>query len=199
MDGITKAMVRVKGVSPLLMHNARMANPLDEYTLQIKEITSKHHSKKTESDIIKTIELEFQGALYFDDNGAGAYIPGVNVEGAIRDAARASKQGKAVESGVVVDQDIVKLLYDGPSTREELYADKRFVDTRAVKLQKASTIMRTRPRFDSWALEFEVMAIDELVSISDVEKFIINAGRVKGLCDYRPKFGRFVVEEFVVM
>lgn len=199
MDGITKALVRAKGVSPILMHNSRMANPLDEFAMKIKEITSKHHSKKTEADILKTIELEFNGALYFDDGGLGPYIPGVNIEGAIRDAARTSKQGKAVESGVVVDQDYVQLIYDGPGTRDGLFNDKRFVDTRAVKLQKSSTVMRTRPRFDKWELEFEVMAIDELVSISDVEKFIVMAGRIKGLCDYRPKFGRFIVEDFVVI
>jgi len=182
-----------------LMHNSRLADPLDEYVLQIKEITSKHHSKKTESDIFKLVVLEFNGSLYFDDDGIGPYIPGVNIEGTIRDAARTSKQGKAVESGVVVDQDMIKLIYDGPETREGLFEDKRFVDTRAAKLKKSSTVMRTRPRFDNWALEFEVMAIDELVSIGDVEKFIINAGRVKGLCDYRPKFGRFIVEEFVII
>ena len=198
MEGITKAMVSIKGVSPMLMHNSQLANPLNEWTVKIKEITKKHASKKTDSDLMEVLRLEFQGGLYHDDE-IGPFIPGVNIEGAIRDAARTSRQGKAVESGVVIDQDKIRLNYQGPRDRNGLFSDKRFVDIRAAKLQKAATVMRTRARFDQWDAEFEVMAINELVSIGDVERFLRAAGMVKGIGDYRPKFGRFVVTDFVVV
>ena len=198
MDGITKAMVSIKGVSPMLMHNSQLANPLNDYVIKMKEITKKHSSKKTDSDLMELMRLEFQGGLYHDDE-IGPYIPGVNIEGTIRDAARTSRQGKAVESGVVVDQDKIPLKYTGPREREALFAEKRFVDIRAAKLQKAATIMRTRARFDQWEADFEIMAIDDLVNIGDIERFIKLAGMVKGLGDYRPKFGRFVVTGFEVI
>ena len=198
MDGITKAMVSIEGVSPLLMHNSQLANPASPWVRKIKAITGKHHSKKTESDELALIELEFSAGLYFDE-AEGPYIPGVNIEGTIRDAAKTTRQGKAIESGMVVEQDIIPLKYAGPRTIEGLYDNKKFVDTRAVKLQKSATIMRTRPRFDKWAVDFEIMCIDELVSIRDIEKFINIAGMVKGLGDYRPKFGRFIVKDFLII
>jgi len=198
MNGITRAMIRIKGVSPLLMHNSQLADPSNHYVRKIKEITGKSSKKRTETDELDKMKLEFNGALYYDEE-QGPYLPGVNIEGTIRDAARTSRLGKAIESGFVVEQDIIKLQYTGPRDRDGLYEDKRFVDVRAVKLQGKSTIMRTRPRFDQWSAEFEIITIDELISISDVRRFCDIAGMVKGLCDYRPKFGRFVVEDFVIV
>lgn len=195
IQGISKAMARVEGVSPLLMHNGQLANPQNEWVKQMKEITSKHHSKKTEADEIELMRLEFQGGLYFDDE-IGPYIPSENIEGCIRDGAKTNNKGKAITAGVQVSPDRVKLIYKGPKARDALYDDKNFVDVRPIKLQKSQTVMRTRPRFDSWALEFEVMAIDEVISLDNVKKFLEKAGIFMALGDYKPKFGRFVVKEF---
>lgn len=195
IDGISTAQVRIEGVAPLLMHNSRLANPADPIVQRIKSITSKHHTKKTESDELKLIELEFLGGLY-ENEDVGIHIPSVNVEGCIRDGARISSKGKAIESGAQVSPEFIPLIFDGPKTGPALYKDKRFVDTRPTKLQKSSTIMRTRPRFDDWALEFELAIVDEVISRGDVETALQKAGMLKGLCDFKPKFGRFVVKHF---
>lgn len=197
IEGIKTAKVTIEGVAPMLMHNARLANPADDIVKQIKAITGKHHSKKTEADELKLMELEYMGGLYFDDS-CGAFIPSVNIEGCLRDGAKISRKGKAIESGIQVNPDCVKLLYDGPKTAESLYADKRFVDCRAAKLQKSSTVMRTRPRFDNWSAEFEILIIEDVVNPSDVHEALVKAGMMKGLGDFRPKFGRFVVREFLI-
>jgi hypothetical protein len=193
IPGISTARVKIVGVSPLLMHNARLANPADEIVRQIKAITKKHHTKKTESDELKLVELEFLGGLY-EHPTDGVHIPAVNVEGAIRDGARISSQGKAVESGVQVSPERIPLIYDGPRTGGGLYKNKAFVDTRAIKLNKASTVMRTRPRFDAWSLEFDLSVVDGVLSRADVIGHLQKAGFLRGIGDYRPKFGRFVVE-----
>jgi len=198
MEGITRAMVRISGVSPLLMHSCQLVDASNPYTKKIKAITNKTAKKRTDTDALDLIELEFNGSLYFDD-GIGPFLPGTNLEGAIRDGARTERKGKDIESGFVVEQDMIPLQYDGPRTREGLYENKRFVDFRVISLPNKSKLMRTRPRFDNWSAEFEIMCIDELLSIKDVERFISIAGRVKGLCDYRPKFGRFVVDDFVIV
>ena len=197
MNGITRAMVRVEGTSPLLMHNGMMASPMNEWTKKIKEITSKHHTKKTEADEIEIMRLEWNGGLYYDEN-VGPYIPDSVIEGNIRDAAKSNRKGQAVVAGMQVNDFINKLIYKGPRDRENLYKDKRFVDIRPIKLQKSSTIMRTRPRFDNWAVEFFITAIDEIISIQEIKKFIEYGGTFKGYGDYRPKFGRFILKSFDV-
>jgi hypothetical protein len=194
-EGMSTVNVLIEGVAPLLMHNARLANPADPIVREIKSITGKHHTKKTETDELRLIELEFLGGLY-ENEVAGVHVPGVNVEGCLRDGARISSKGKTIESGAQVDPEFIPLIYDGPKTGIELYRNKRFVDTRATKLQKSSTIMRTRPRFDQWALEFELTIIDEVVSRSEVKTHLEKAGMLKGLCDFKPKFGRFIVKRF---
>lgn len=195
VNGISTARVLIEGVAPLLMHNARLANPADPIVQEIKSITGKHHTKKTDTDELRLIELEFLGGLY-ENEIAGIHIPAVNVEGCLRDGARISSKGKTIESGAQIEPEFIPLDYDGPRTGAELYQDKRFVDTRATKLQKSSTIMRTRPRFDNWSLEFELTIVEEVVSKSEVKSFLEKAGMLKGLCDFKPKFGRFIVKQF---
>ena len=64
--------VQIEGISPIIFHNLRLANPLGEYAKKIKEITAK--KKKTDAELIKLQELEFLGSLYYNDE-IGVYIP----------------------------------------------------------------------------------------------------------------------------
>ena len=57
-----------------------------------------------------------------------------------------------------------------------------------------SRIMRTRPKFPAWALSFELAYQDEIANRSSIEKWLTDAGQFVGLCDYRPRFGRFEVD-----
>ena len=195
IKGIKTAMVRIEGSSPFLMHSKNLVNPFNPYVREMKEITSKHHSKKTDTDLEKLMELEFQGGLYFDDE-IGPYIPSEVLEGSIRTSARQKSKGKTIESGLQVTPDRVPLIYKGPRTREGLFEDKKFVDMRPVKLNKAASIIRTRGRFDVWSAEFEVMVFEDIVSVSDVRGYLEKAGMLAGIGDYRPKFGRYIVVDF---
>jgi len=198
-SGIKTALVRIEGASPLLMHNGQLANPLNEWVSKIKVITSKHHSKKTESDIEELMRLEFQGGLYYDEDKKAPMIPDIVVEGAIRDAAKGKRKGQAVTAGLNVYPEKIPLIYKGTKDRDGLYEDRNFVDSRMVKLQKSASLIRTRPRFDKWELEFEIKTIDEILSMKEVADFLATAGTFKGIGDYRPKFGRFIVKEFEVV
>lgn len=194
-NGIEMAKVKIEGVSPLLMHNAHLADPLNNWAQKMKAITSKPSKKRTEADAAELVESEFQGGLYFCDS-MGPFVPSVNIESCIREGGTINRLGKDVQSGTVVDPDQIKLIYDGPRDRKGLFADKRFVDYRPVKLKKSDSLMRTRPRFDKWALEFEVSVFIEVISLTAIEKALRIAGARKGLGDYRPKFGRFLVVMF---
>jgi len=198
-NGITTAIVRIEGASPLLMHNGQLANPLNEWTMKIKEITSKHFSKKTEADGKELRRLEFHGGLYYDEDKEIPIIPDVFIEGTIRDAARDKKKGPTINAGLSVYPEKIPLIYKGTKDRDALYEDGNFVDNRIIKLDKKKALVRTRPRFDKWELEFEIKTIDEILSMKDVADFLTSAGTFKGLGDYRPKFGRFIVKEFEVV
>jgi hypothetical protein len=53
--------------------------------------------------------------------------------------------------------------------------------------------MRTRPIFRTWALKFEVSFNADLVNPEQIQLAVEDAGAQVGLCDYRPKFGRFQI------
>jgi len=181
----------VRGISPLLMHNGRLANPLDPFAKKMKALTGLR--KKTDETHVELSKLEFLAGLYLDSEER-VIIPSGNIEGAIAAGARLSRQGKEFKSGVMVADDAV-LDYGKPLTPEELWADyDNHVSVMAVKVQKAR-IMRTRPIFHEWAISFAVQFNSDVVDGSHVTMAVEKAGSLVGLCDFRPKYGRFEIEK----
>lgn len=182
-----KVRITAKGVSPLLMHNIRLANPLDETAKLMKAISGKRG--KTEEDYEQLAKLEFIGSMYHDEE-LGPYIPAVNLERAIVEGARATKMGKKAESGILVVGDRLPLGYSGPRSMEGLIEDSNFTSVMPVRVGQAR-IMRTRPIFQEWALEADA-EVD--VNLSDLSEWLKVAGATKGLGDFRPRYGRFKAE-----
>ena len=182
----------------LIMHNGRLANPRDPYAKALKEITSK--KKKSDDDHEEMARREFQGGLYHDDD-IGPFIPGEAIQAMLVEGSRKAKQGREFVS-VSVEEDRVPLQYKGPRERDALWSDDKFVITVGVKVGTAR-VMRTRPLFRNWTLEFTVTIEDgATVNPADVERALVAAGRVIGVGDWRPgsprggRYGRFAVETF---
>jgi len=182
---------RLVGDSPLLMHSSRLANPLDPVVKEIKKITKKG-KKKTDEDLASIFWLEFIGGMYFDEE-TGPFIPGLNIEGSIRDGAKATKQGKDVQRALAVVEDKIKLVYKGPRKQKELF-DGGFVDVRSVRIN-ASTTMRCRPYFREWSTDpFTVSFDPEKIDAASVPQFLEQAGRYIGICDGKPRYGKYHAE-----
>lgn len=179
--------VQATGTRPLLMHNVRLASPLDPYAKQIKEISAKRN--KTEDDREAIAKIEFQGGLYFDEN-LGPYIPGTMILACLNDGAKVTRSGKKVERGVEPSELINPLAYIGPRTREGLWENPDFVDVRSVKVVTAR-VDRTRPIFREWQLDFDLYVDPDILSFDEVSRIVDDAGRLSGIGDYRKMYGRF--------
>ena len=184
--------VRISGVTPLILHSGSGIDPLDEFSIAKSKITAKR-TKKTEEDIHELYRLDFMSGLYLDADGHPA-VPGENIEAMIRDGAKATRQGKAATAGILCDG-VWKLQYPGgPKTPDELWAKRgQWMDKRAVKISTARVI-RVRPKFTDWSIDFELVVNTGLVSASKVREWLQTAGSSVGLGDFRPRFGRFNVE-----
>jgi len=183
---------RIKGEVPLIMHNGRLADPLDHYSKAIKEVSSKRN--KTDADHEQMAHLEFLGGLYLLEGEP--CVPWDVLEGALLGrggAARKQKAGKQAAAGMWVSNDF-PLEYEGPRSAEELWKDKRFVFRTPVRVQ-SSKVMRTRPIFEEWGAEVAVEFNPDIINESDIDLWIRVAGAEVGLMDWRPKFGRFSVEK----
>lgn len=180
------------GIRPLILHNGQLADPLNEFSRALKDISSKR--KKTDADHEAMARIEFEGGLYFD-KAAGPYMPSDCIEACICAGAKKSRIGKDVAAAAFVGDDVVPIQYDGPRTVEGMWKEReRFVLRKAVKVT-TSKIMRTRPMIPTgWTLSFTVEFDESIVNEANLRKAMIDAGALVGICDWRPRFGRFTVK-----
>lgn len=180
----------VKGVSALLLHNGRLADPANPIVIEMKKFSSKR--KKTESDYAAMAELEWKGSLYLE-NGR-VVLPGEMLEAAIINGAKKKRQGTNAKIAVFVENNAL-LQYAGSENIEELWEDENFRLTIGVVI-RGSRVMRTRPRFKEWNTKIIVSYNDEIVDNDNVIDWVVTAGQQCGLGDWRPKFGRFEVVNY---
>lgn len=182
--------VRITGTSPLLMHSDRFANPLDPMTKAHKELTSVR--KKSDDTQVAIAKSEFIGGCYWNKSD-GFFMPAQNLEACLIGAAKLQKLGVKFKQGVQVLEDTLPLREKLPSSPEKLWESPEYIDARGVKVGQAK-IIRYRPIFRAWSLQATVVFNPDVVSRSEVVKSLTDAGALIGLGDYRPRFGRFLVE-----
>ena len=177
-----------KGISPLIMHSCQCVNPLHPIAKELKKYTSKR--TKTDEDLMKISDLEWEAGAYWKD-GLGLHMPAENVEATIINGAKANKKGKDFQKYVNVTDLYIPFYYGEDLTKEELISNYEYRDTRPMTVQR-SKIMRTRPRFDQWNITFNLMYDEEHIDIDTILNAMEYAGSYVGLCDSRPKYGKFV-------
>lgn len=173
-----------------------MADPENKWSILKKQITSK--GTKTEADADEIAHISFLGSLYMGENGP--VIPSYVIDGMCIMASKKIKNGtrgtlsNATKAGLFCSEHM-RLEYDGPKTAEELWHDKRFVFTTMVIINRARVVC-TRPWFQEWKGILRLKIDDRLLNESQVDDILNRGGIEIGLCDWRPRYGRFAVEKF---
>ncbi len=169
--------VEITGVAPLL-HNRF---PTEEFGIEKSKATKKVYDPKVEAE----------RKLYKDDRDI-ICNPGEHIFQAMRKAATDFKfSGKktfkdVIVSGIVVSPDLIPLIIEKPFE----------IDSRPVVIQRAR-VLCWRPKFNNWKLKFTIQILDdENISVSTLKEILDKAGATKGIGDYRPRFGRFMVTSF---
>jgi len=182
--------ITLTGTAPLLMHNSRLANPLDPAAKAMKKVTGKRN--KTDDDHAEVARLEHVGSLYYDPD-VGPYLPGDNIWRALYDAAKKRKMGPRIKEGVIITSDINPLSYGGPREADKLWQDENYRLMASVKVG-TSRVMRCRPLFREWAAQAEGILDTEQLDLADLSAIAETAGQLVGIGDWRPRYGRFVAE-----
>lgn len=177
-----------RGVSPIILHSCQTVNPLNPISREMKKYTTK--KKKTEEDLLKIADLEWEAGAYWMDD-IGLYIPAENVEATLINGGKANRKGTDIQKYVDVTDLCIPLIYGENLTKEELIKDYRYRDTRVMTVQRAK-VVRTRPRFDRWEITFNLSYNEEKIDLDTIIDAMEYAGNYVGLCDSRPKYGRFV-------
>ena len=186
-----KFEITIKGNTPIILHSCQCVNPLHPISRELKKYTSKR--KKTEEDLLKISDLEWESGLYWKDD-IGVYIPAENIEATLKNGGKAFKKGTDVEKYVSVESLYNILDYGEKLTKEQLMNDYQYRDTRAMNVMRAK-VMRTRPRFDTWKCKFTLILQDDKMDLDTLMNIMNYAGSYVGLCDSRPRYGKFAVSE----
>ena len=194
-----KLKITWKGVTPLIMHSCRCANPLHPLAKAIKGYTSKR--TKTDEDHAAISDYEWlAGAYYTNDTITSPYapvtkqhelyVPAENIEATIINGGKAYKKGTDLKKFVILSEPFIPLKVLGNPSLETMMKDFKYRDVRqmAVKNQR---VTRTRPRFDSWELTFVLQYDETKIDIETIVQATEYAGKYVGLCDSRPKYGKF--------
>jgi hypothetical protein len=197
MDGRTEA-----GGSALLMHNERLADPLDAFPQAIAAVSKKRN--KTTADHRDMARLEFFGGLYttpaYDapeetlpaaNDGHVPCLPAWNVVRCLQDGAKRHKRGSDVPRGIHPLAQVATLIYDGPNDPRELWTDGGYALRKTVGVQRARTV-RTRPMFTDWRGELAVEVDPVVFDVHTLRVAWKDAGLYCGIGDMRPIQGRFV-------
>lgn len=182
LDGTTAS-----GGTPLIMHNERLADPLDDYTRAIGTISKKRG--KTDADHLEIGRLEFLGGLYV--NGNGPCLPAWNILRCLQDGAKRVKRGQDVLRGVHPLVDHADVAYVGPRDPGEMWRAGGFALRKTVGVQRART-MRTRPIFTDWSAALPVEVDPTVFDPDTLAAIWKDAGRYAGIGDMRPIHGRFL-------
>jgi len=171
--------VRIEGTKPLLM-NA----PNELIALEQEKLTRRRSE-------IPDPKKEAESRLYKDPQGRIA-IPSYVIKGCLKSAGgnyrarqRMSTYKSLLKAGIDIEPEWIPLEHDGMK-----------IDARPVNV-KGNRIIRYRPRFDKWALEFYIINRDpKIISEEILKKILEDAGRWYGIGDFRPEYGLFKVVKF---
>lgn len=187
-----KVRLTATGTRPLIMHNVRLASPLNAFAKELKRLNAKRN--KTDEDRLEIARVEFEGGLYHDAE-LGPYIPAPNLFRSLIDGGRLTKAGKRIERGVIIDGIEFPLIYKGPRDVERLWGggESEYVDVRTVVVVR-NKIDRCRPIFRTWAVEADIVLDPSVIDLAEFRDVARNAGQMAGLGDYRLMYGRYVTE-----
>ena len=193
------------GESPLLMHNNRLANPLDPYSIEMGKKSGKR--KKTIEDIKELARIEWEGGLYIYDGEVK--IPVRVINKTMERGATKQKAGVLWKTGCAISEDFCPLSYSGkkisvsntgyiPNQELDEFYDK-FSFQSPVRVGQAM-ILRTRPIFKTWELCATVDFDPTIINRETIIQAAVDAGRLVGFGDWRIEkgggYGRFRVEVF---
>jgi hypothetical protein len=152
--------------------------------------------KKTDADFEELARLEWLAGLYRIDGDL--VIPDYVIESTMIGGAKKSKRGPQAKCGLFFTEH-ASLQFDGKpdtitdDTLAELFATGNYTHTIGVKVNM-SKVMRTRPIFRSWSVNAVAQYDPDVLNMRDVEEMAMDAGKLVGMGDWRPKHGRFDAE-----
>jgi len=194
-----KCSLTMLGMTPMIMSNARAANPLDSYAKKLKTITSKR--KKTDEDQEEILLIQWESRLYLNDNKE-VYLPWENLFACILKAAKKHKLGPKM-GALSFEKFGFPLNTKNAKNFVALRADPNNKFVKLCTIQRSKTVL-CRPIFNEWSCDFDFEFDVDILDPSDMKTILITAAEEVGFGDWRQSspspgpYGRFVIENLKI-
>lgn len=181
------ARVRIEGVADILFHR-----------WNCEAVAAKAGAAKG-SKSKKTDDLE--SYVYRDDDGF-LCIPGEYLRGSIVGASKFRQDPRSprksamdlFKAGFVMTTPLSQVLIGGKPSK-----DWQYEHACRVQIQR-NAVTRIRPAMKTgWVAEFDILVnLPQYIGQQLLQEVIVDAGRLIGLADFRPSYGRFSVTQFEI-
>jgi len=178
-----RVQATIEGVSPILFHRWNCES------VESKSKASKGSKEKKTDDV--------ESYVYRNDKNE-ICIPGEYLRGAIVGAAKFQQDPRSPRKSAA---DLFKAAIVSLTPLASLGTkDWDYMDKRRVVIQR-NAITRNRPAMnEGWTATFILMVnLPEYINQSLLNATIQAAGKLIGLADFRPSFGRFILTDFEVL
>lgn len=176
------ARIGIVGSAPLLFH------AWNTEAVAAKASAAKNSAAKKEDNIESYVYRTADGILG---------IPGVNFVGSLIEVGRYNQDPRSPRKSArdLYKAGLIPLDTVAPFTPATETWD--YEDRQRVTVQRAA-ITRTRPAMrEGWRIEFSVLVnTPEYIPREKLAEITSTAGRLVGLCDFRPTYGRYAVTSF---
>jgi hypothetical protein len=176
------AVIEIEGVAAILFH------AWSNESVAAKAAAPKNSKTKKSDDVESYVYRNQKGQIC---------IPGIYLRGAIVEAARYRQDPRSPRKSA---RDLFKAGIVPLTALASLgKKDWDYLDQQRVLVQR-SAITRARPAFlPGWKATFEIQVVTpEYIPPADLLETVTSAGKLVGLADFRPTYGRFQVTKFEV-
>ena len=169
---MVKYKIQILGKAPLLMNR-----------FSVEEKTTSRAKK------VYVAEDEAEKKTYRTEDGK-LFLPSTHFKAAMVKAATDFKM-----TGRKTYKDYIKSGIFIEETEIVLDQQKYEIFETPVVIQRAR-VMSWRPMFKEWSCQFTIEIADDVLDSKVIKEILEAAGRFKGVGDFRPEHGRFVVKSF---
>lgn len=174
----------IRGVAPILFHR------WNDEVVAAKASARKGSAAKKSDDVESYVYRTKDGEIAIPGAYLHAALAGPQGAAKFRQDPRSPRKSALdlYKAGVIVLTDMASL---GTANWD-------YLDRRRVTIQRAG-VTRVRPAFlAGWEATFEMLVqTPEYINPDELHEVVVQAGRLVGIADFRPTYGRFSVTSFV--
>lgn len=200
--------IKVKwvGIRPLILSNPQTVQLSNRYASESRRLNTLLKAARKKQDEHKLAELEqlqirndWEASSYWDDKAKKFFVPDTLILACIRNGAAAAKKGKDIDRAVLISETEAHIeTAIKHNSLEGYFNDSAFRLECPCKVppKTGALIWKARCMIPTgWSIQFQIEYDDNIVADKSLTEALELAGRLSGLGGWRPKYGRFLVEE----